>query len=63
MTEIRRRCDPGTWQGEKAARFVHGLAKIAQVAVETDQVEQIAMLAGRGVGPFAGRTTARMRVR
>ncbi len=58
MTEIRRRWDRGTWQGEKAARFVHGLAEIAQVAVEADQVKQIAMLAGRGVGPFAGRTRA-----
>ena len=58
MTEIRRRWDRGTWQGEKAARFVHRLAKIAQVAVEADQVEEIAMLAGRGVGPFAGRTRA-----
>ena len=40
----------GTRQGEKAARLVHGLAKTVQVAVEADQVEQIAMLAGRGIG-------------
>ena len=50
MTEIRRRWDRGTRQGEKAARFVHRLAKIAQVAVEADQVQEIAMLAGRVVG-------------
>ena len=46
MIEIRRPWDRGTGQGEKAARFVHGLAEIAQVAVEADQIKQIAMLAG-----------------
>ena len=50
--------DRGTRQGEKAARLVHGFAKTAQVAVEADQIEEIAVLAGRGVGPFAGRTRA-----
>ena len=50
MAEIRRRCDRGTRQGEKAARFVHRFAKAVQIAVETDQIEQIAMLAGRGIG-------------
>jgi hypothetical protein len=58
VTEVRRRWRRGRWQGEKAARFVHGLAEIAQVAVKTDQVQEIAMLAGRSVGPFAGRTRA-----
>ena len=47
----------GTRQGKKTARFVHRLAKIAQVAIEADQIQEIAMLArARGVGPFAGRT-------
>jgi hypothetical protein len=50
MAEIRRRCDRGTRQGEKAARFVHRFAKAVQIAVEMDQIEQIAMLAGRGIG-------------
>ena len=50
MTELRRRSDRGRRQGEKAARFVDRFAKAIQVAVEADQIEQIAMLAGRGVG-------------
>jgi len=42
------------WQGEKATRLVHGVAKMLQIAAARDQVEKIAMLAGGGVGPFAG---------
>ena len=30
----------GTWQGEKAARFVHRFAKTVQVAVEADQIQE-----------------------
>ena len=43
-----------TRQGEKATRLVHGLAKAIQIAVARDQIEEIAMLAGGGIGPFAG---------
>ena len=42
-------------QGEKDPRLVHGLAEPGEIAVTGDQIEQIAMLAGRGIGPFAGR--------
>ena len=41
-------------QGEEGTRLVHGLTKPVQIAVMADQVEQVAVLAGRGVGPFAG---------
>ena len=36
-------------QGEKGTRLVHGLAKPVQVLGLADEVEQIAMLAGRGI--------------
>lgn len=50
MTEIRRRWRRGRWQREKPACFVDRFAQATQVAVEADQIKQIAMLAGRGVG-------------
>ena len=43
----------GPWQGEEAARLVQGVAQARQALVCGDQVEQVAMLAGGGVGPFA----------
>src|SRR3546814_1959220 len=42
-------------QGEKAARFIHGVADGAEGAAHTDEVQEIAVLAGRGVGPLAHR--------
>ena len=40
-------------------RLVHRLAQAAKVAIEADQIEEIAVLLGRGgVGPFAGCTRA-----
>src|SRR3546814_2148727 len=42
-------------QGEKAARFIHGVADGAEGAAQTDEVQEIAVLAGRGVGPLAHR--------
>src|SRR3546814_10737195 len=45
----------GTRQAEKAARLVEHLAEGVEPAIESDQIEEIAMLAGGGVGPFAGR--------
>jgi hypothetical protein len=41
-------------QGEEGSRLVHGVAKAVQIAVAGDEVEEIAVLAGGGVGPFAG---------
>ena len=45
----------GAGQGEKYSRLVYGLAEAGEIAVAGDQVKKIAMLAGRGIGPFAGR--------
>ena len=39
---------------EKALRFVQGLGKPAQSSGGLDQVEQVAPLAGGGVGPAPG---------
>ena len=47
-------CGGRTRQGEKGTRLVDGLAEAVQIAVAGDQIEQIAMLAGGGIGPFAG---------
>jgi hypothetical protein len=44
----------GPWQAEKPARFIQGIPQRAQAFVGSDQIEQIAMIAGRGIGPFAG---------
>ncbi len=44
----------GTRQAEEAARLVEHVAEGVEPAIEGDQVEEIAMLAGGGVGPFAG---------
>src|ERR1700720_5056191 len=41
-------------KSEKATCLVHGVGKAGQGAVARDEIEQIAMLAGRGIGPFAG---------
>src|SRR3546814_18163717 len=45
----------GARQGGKAARFIHGVADGAEGAAQTDEVQEIAVLAGRGGGPLAHR--------
>jgi len=37
-------------QRQEKGRLVHRLAQAGEVAIEADQVQQIAMLAGRGIG-------------
>src|SRR3546814_14302853 len=48
----------GSWQAEEQASLVQGVAQALQISAGGDQVEQIAMIARRGVGPFAGRAAA-----
>ena len=40
----------GPWQAEEHPRFIERVAQAIKPAVEGDEVEQIAMLAGGGVG-------------
>jgi hypothetical protein len=40
----------GSWQAEKAPCFVGDVGEFGQAAAFADDVEQIAMLAGRRVG-------------
>jgi hypothetical protein len=49
---IRRRFR--SWQAEEGSRLVEHVAQTLQPLVQGDEVEEIAMLAGGGVGPFAG---------
>ncbi len=46
----------GFWQTQKAPCFVGDVGEIGDAAAFTDDVEQIAMLPGRRVGPFASGT-------
>ena len=39
---------------EEASRLVGHVAKVGQAATQANDVEQVAMVAGSGVGPFAG---------
>jgi hypothetical protein len=48
-----------SWQAEKAPCFIGDVGEIGEAAAFADDVEQIAMLAGRCVRPFAGSTLAR----
>ena len=48
-----------SWQAEKAPCFIDYVEEFGKAAASTDDVEQIAMLAGRRVRPFAGSTLAR----
>ena len=41
-------------QAEEAARLIGDVLEVDQAAAFPDDVEQVAMLAGGGVGPFAG---------
>ena len=60
---VGQRCGPAIlwrcWsrQAQEGACLVERVAQV-QTPVERDQVEQIAMFAGGGVGPFAGRALA-----
>ena len=40
--------------GEEGAGLLHGVPKRCSAGVQTDEIEQIAMLVGRAVGPFTG---------
>ncbi len=42
-----------SWQAEKAACFIGDVGEIGEAAAFADNVEQIAVLAGRRVRPFA----------
>ena len=44
----------GTRQAEKGSRLVEGVAQAIEATIERDEVEEITMFAGGGVGPFAG---------
>ena len=48
-------------QAEKAPCFIGNVGEIGEAAAFADDVEQIAMLAGRCVGPFASGALARFR--
>ena len=48
----------GSWQAEKAPCFIGDVGEIGEAAAFADDVEQIAMFAGRRVRPLAGRTLA-----
>src|SRR3546814_21146750 len=43
---------------QEGARLIGNVLEVDQAAALADDVEQIAMLAGCGIGPFAGRTLA-----
>lgn len=45
----------GMWQAEEGTRLIDDVLEIDQATAFPDDVEQIAMFAGGGVGPFAGR--------
>ena len=48
-----------SWQAEKAPCFIDDVGEFGEAAAFADDVEQIAMLAGRRVGPFASGALAR----
>ena len=52
-------CRFGSRQLEKASRFLGYVVKIDQAATFADHVEEIAVLAGGGISPFAGGAAAR----
>ena len=50
-----------SWQAEKAPCFIDDVGEIGEAAAFADDVEQIAMLAGRRVRPFASGALAGLR--
>ena len=46
------------WQTKEGPRLVKDVGEAGQAAIEGNQIEKIAMLPGRGVGPFAGGTAS-----
>src|ERR1700737_558590 len=48
----------GSWQAQEASGFLRDIVEIDQTATFADHVKQVAVLAGRRVGPFAGRAAA-----
>ena len=51
----------GAGQAQEATRLVGDIVEIEKAAAFADDVEQIAVLARGGVGPFAGRAATRLR--
>ena len=49
-----------TGQAQEASRLVGDVVEIEKAAAFTDDVEQIAVLAGGGIGPFAGWSLGRL---
>ena len=45
-----------TRQGQEHPRFVHRLGEPGQIAVEADQIEEIAIFTGRGIGLMCSST-------
>jgi hypothetical protein len=50
MSDLRHGCRIGPWQAEKASCFVGDIAEIEKAAALADDVEQVTMLAGGGIG-------------
>jgi hypothetical protein len=50
-----------SWQAEKAPCFIGDVGEFGEVTAFADNVEQIAMFAGRRVGPFASGALAGFR--
>ena len=47
-----------SWQAEKVPGLIGDVAEIGKAAALADDIEEVAVIAGRRVGPFAGRTLA-----
>ena len=57
---LRRRLRVRARQAQEAARLVGDVMEIEKAAALADHVEQVAVLARGGVGPFAGRSLRRL---
>ena len=53
---IRVGCRRRTRHAQERTRFIGDIVELVEAATFADDVEQIAMLAAGGVGPFAGRS-------
>ena len=61
--DLWHRFGSGRRQAEKAPGLIGDIAKVGEAAAFADDIEQIAMIAGRGVGPFAGGALAGFQLR
>ena len=57
---LRRWLRVGARQAQEAARLVGDVVEVEKAAALADDVEQVAVLARGGVGPFAGRSLRRL---